>query len=62
MCQLSLFGTWYYAPIVNVFDGTSNTGTQLQCANNATQTKGAGTAATAQTQTFAAGDQIGITW
>lgn len=60
MCQLSLFGTCTTAPIINVFDGTSNTGTQLQCANNATQTKGAGTAATAQTQTFAAGDQIGI--
>jgi hypothetical protein len=46
------------APTVNVFDGTSNTGTAVTCSTSA-QTKGVATTQT-ETQTFAAGDVIGI--
>ena len=54
----ALFNTCTTAPIFNVFDGTSNTGSTVT-ATGSTQTKGTGTS-TAQTQTFAAGDIIGI--
>jgi hypothetical protein len=54
----ALFNTCSTAPIFNVFDGTSNTGSTVT-ATGSTQTKGNGTS-TAQTQTFAAGDIIGI--
>jgi fibronectin-binding autotransporter adhesin len=54
----ALGGTCTTAPIFNVFDGTSNTGSTVT-ASASTQTKGTGTS-TAQTQTFAAGDIIGI--
>lgn len=51
-------GSCTTAPTVNVFDGTSNTGTAITCSTTA-QTKGNQTTQ-AQTQTFAAGDIIGI--
>jgi hypothetical protein len=51
-------GTCTTSPQFNVFDGTSNTGSTVT-AGTSTQTKGTGTS-TAQTQTFAAGDIIGI--
>jgi hypothetical protein len=54
----ALFGTCTTAPIFNVFDGTTNTGSTVTAAGS-TQTKGTGTS-TAQTLTFAAGDIIGI--
>jgi hypothetical protein len=54
----ALFGTCTTAPIFNVFDGTTNTGSTVT-ATGSTQTKGTGTS-TAQTLTFAAGDIIGI--
>jgi hypothetical protein len=54
----ALGGTCTTAPIFNVFDGTSNTGSTVT-ASSSTQTKGTGTS-TAQTQTFAAGDVVGI--
>lgn len=54
----SLGGTCSTPPQFNVFDGTSNTGSTVT-ASASTQTKGNGTS-TAQSQTFAAGDVIGI--
>ena len=51
-------GSCTTAPTVNVFDGTTNTGTALTCSTTV-QTKG-NQSTQAQTQTFAAGDIIGI--
>jgi hypothetical protein len=53
-----LGGTCTTVPQFNVFDGASNTGTAVS-ASASTQTKGTGTTQ-AETQTFAAGDHIGI--
>lgn len=54
----SLGGTCTTLPQFNVFDGTTNVGTAV-VATSTTQTKGTGTSQ-AQTQTFAAGDIVGI--
>ena len=54
----ALGGTCSTLPVFNVFDGTTNTGSTVT-ASASTQTKGTGSS-TAQTQTFAAGDVIGI--
>lgn len=51
-------GSCTTAPTVNVFDGASNVGTPLLCSTTV-QTKGTQSTAV-QTQTFAAGDIIGI--
>jgi hypothetical protein len=51
-------GSCTAAPTVNVFDGTTNTGSTLTCSTTV-QTKGT-QSTTAQSQTFAAGDIIGI--
>jgi hypothetical protein len=53
-----LGGTCTTPPVFNVFDGTTNVGSTVT-AGTTTQTKGTGTS-TAQTQTFAAGDVIGV--
>lgn len=52
-------GSCTTAPTVNFYDGASNIGTPLLCSNAAQGTRGT-TTNSAQTQTFAAGDIIGL--